>query len=437
MTDYALADPAPDTARPVLIACRECDLLQYQPELRGRFVLRCRDCGIELRHHVPGGLDHTLAYTLGALILFVLANIFPIVGLELNDDRSDVLLYRAVHALFDQGEYVVGTLVGFTTMVVPALELLAIIYILLPLKFGRIPPRFALVYRAVHATRPWGMIEVFMLGVLVSLVKLSNFAHVLPGFALWSFGLLILLMAAVAFSFNPPELWARVDEIRGTPQRFCKPPRNIGSLRSTAKRHGLIRCPSCGQLHRQASTSDRYCRCTRCGAPLVSRKRDSIERTWAFVVTAGIFYIPANVLPIMHTQSLLASESDTILSGILVLWHTGSWPLALLVFFASIVVPLLKLVVITYLLFSVGRRSQWRPKFRSRMHRIVEEIGRWSMLDIYVVTLLAALVQLRGLASVEIERGATAFAVVVIMTMFAAQQLDPRLIWDPIEEGNV
>jgi paraquat-inducible protein A len=376
-----------------------------------------------------------LAYAIGALILLIVSNLFPIVGLQLNENRTDVALYRAISALFEQGEVPVGILVATTTMVVPTLELIAIIYMILPLKFGHIPPYFAQVYRAIHWSRPWGMIEVFMLGVLVSLVKLANFAEVVPGVALWSFGLLILLMAAVAFSFNPPELWAKFAKVSGretttTSKLALKPGR------PSARRNGLMRCSSCGELHHEPGHITGLLRCVRCGARMHSRRLNSPERTWAFLAAAAVFYIPANLLPVMHTRSLLDSESDTIISGIMLLWRSGSWPLAILVFFASIVVPLMKLIVITFLLVTIGRRSRWRPKLRSKLHRFVEEIGRWSMLDIYVVTLLAALVQLRGLASVEVEHGAAAFAVVVVMTMFAAQSLDPRLIWDTIEEGH-
>jgi len=428
------SDAAPNRE---LIACKDCDLLQYRPAgLQGHVVLRCSGCGGVLHESSRHGLERTLALALGALVLFLVSNVFPIVGLELNDNRTEVELYGAVTALFNQGEHFIAGIVTLTTMVVPAIEVLALVYMLLPLYLGRVPRFIAPVFRIVHACKPWGMVEVFMLGVLVSVVKLANFASVLPGVALWSFGALILLMAAAALSFNPSDLWARVDALEQRYRPVLKPLAGLGGRRPTAWRLGLIACDACGQVHRQPAGMVGNLRCARCGATLIARKRDSVRRTWAFLITAVLFYIPANVLPVMETDSLFGAEHDTIMSGIHTLWVTGSWPLAVIVFFASIMVPLLKLLMILFLLWGIHTGSQWRPARRSVLYRFVEGIGRWSMLDIYVVTLLATLVQLRGLASIQIGPGATAFAVVVVMTMFAAQSLDPRLIWDPIENED-
>jgi paraquat-inducible protein A len=163
---------------------------------------------------------------------------------------------------------------------------------------------------------------------------------------------------------------------------------------------------------------------------LRARKPDSVSRTWAFLIAAVVLYIPANVLPIMQTSSLFGAQRDTIMSGIVFLWRTGSWHLALVVFIASVLVPLLKMLAIGVLLVSVQQRWTWQPQQRMRLYRIVEAIGRWSILDIYVVALLATLVQLRGLASITAGPAALAFGAVVVLTMLAAMAFDPRLIWD-------
>jgi len=191
-----------------------------------------------------------------------------------------------------------------------------------------------------------------------------------------------------------------------------------------------VACHRCHLLCRQAAgPAD----CPRCGAPLHSRKPNSIARTWALVLAAAVFYIPANVLPVTHTTSLGAVQSDTIMSGVIYFIHSGSWPIALVIFVASVFVPLLKLLILSFLLLSVQRRWQWRPVDRTRLYRITEAIGRWSMLDIYVVTILVALVHLGALATIEAGAGALFFAAVVVVTMFAAEAFDPRLIWDGME----
>jgi paraquat-inducible protein A len=202
----------------------------------------------------------------------------------------------------------------------------------------------------------------------------------------------------------------------------------------TARRLGLVSCHRCHLLCQQ--TVGGAAVCPRCGATLHSRKPHSIARAWALVMAAAIFYIPANLLPITHTTSLGAVQSDTIMSGVIYFIHSGSWPIALVIFVASVFVPLLKLLILCFLLISVQRRWQWRPVDRTRLYGLTEAIGRWSMLDIYVVTILVALVQLGALANITAGPGALFFAAVVVVTMLAAESFDPRLIWDGMEDSN-
>lgn len=162
-----------------------------------------------------------------------------------------------------------------------------------------------------------------------------------------------------------------------------------------------------------------------------------MQRCWALVIASYILYIPANALVMMETGSLITYRRDTIVSGVVHLWRTGSWMIAVIVFIASVVIPLLKLFSLTLLLISVQRRSTWNPRQRTRLYRLVEAVGRWSMLDIYVVTLLAALVQLGSMATVKAGPAAIAFGAVVVLTMFATMEFDPRLIWDPLQKEEL
>lgn len=205
----------------------------------------------------------------------------------------------------------------------------------------------------------------------------------------------------------------------------------------TARNASLISCHSCHLLSKAAhDTRSLVLTCPRCGARLHSRKPNSIARTWALIIAASIFYIPANLLPITHVISFGKEQADTIMSGVIYFVKSGSWPIALVIFVASVFVPLLKLFLLTFLLISVQRKSRWRPRDRTRLYRITEAVGRWSMVDIYVVTILVALVRLGALATIEAGPGAIFFAGVVIITMFAAMSFDPRLIWDAQEPTN-
>ena len=204
---------------------------------------------------------------------------------------------------------------------------------------------------------------------------------------------------------------------------------------TTAAQASLISCHACHQLSRMpAALTHGKAICPRCEAPIHLRKPNSISRTWALLIAAYILYIPANLLPVMTVISFGKGEADTILSGVKELIHAGMLPIALLVFFASITVPVLKLLSLTYLLLSVQYQSQWRPRERTKLYRITEVVGRWSMIDIFMISILIALVKLDAVATIEPGPGAISFASVVILTMFAAMSFDPRLIWDSIEE---
>ena len=201
----------------------------------------------------------------------------------------------------------------------------------------------------------------------------------------------------------------------------------------TAARSGYLHCHVC---HRLSKPQAPHPCCPRCGAALHARKPDSLTRTWALTLTAYILYIPANLLPVMSVTMSGKGEPDTIMSGVKELALGGMWPLALLVFFASVTVPVLKLLALTYLLLSVQFKSHWRPRERTVLYRITECVGRWSMIDIFVIAILVALVKLGALATIEAGAGAVAFGGVVVVTMFAAMSFDPRLIWDAMDKPH-
>ncbi|GAB7525803.1 paraquat-inducible protein A [Paraburkholderia sp. 2C] len=435
-----------------VIACPECDLLQHEQPLPLDGVLRCCRCRATLYRRQADSLDRSLAYALAALALFVLANAFPIVGLSVNGDLVETTLFGSVRVLYRDGMWPLAALIFFTALLMPMLQAAGIVWLLLPLRLGRRPYRADLVFRLLHIAQSWGMTEVLILGLLVSLVKLAHIASVVPDTALWSFGALMLLLAAAAAAFDPRDLWARLEgppdvAVQGGPAAAdagasapaASPAAHASSASSFPARTaaGCLRCVchDCGLLSAPlpatlAGAHRHDLRCTRCGSPLHLRKPNSLARTWAFLLAALVLYLPANLLPVMHTSSLFGAQKDTIMSGVVYLWTSGSWPLAVLVFIASIAVPMLKILAIGFLAVSANLRSRWQPVQRARIYRIVELVGRWSMLDIYVIAILTALVQFNALATVTAGPAAIAFGAVVVLTMFAAMSFDPRLTWD-------
>jgi paraquat-inducible protein A len=199
-----------------------------------------------------------------------------------------------------------------------------------------------------------------------------------------------------------------------------------------AKDHDLAGCHTCGQVVEMQHQS--HAVCPRCESEVHLRKPDSINRSWAFLITSFVMYIPANTEPMMISTSLGSTSSDTILQGVHYFLSHGDWPLALVIFAASVLLPLLKMMAIAYILISVQRGLTTRKAEKTRLYVLAEILGRWSMLDIFVVGLMCVLVQLGSLTTIAPGPACIAFAMVVIFTMFAEMALDPKLIWDQTED---
>jgi len=213
-----------------LVACHECDLLQREVPVPRGGVVRCVRCNAVLYRSHPDSFERTLALTAGGIVLFAIANSFPLIGLKIQGQLIETTLFQTVQTLWNEDMKSVGMLVFATTMLMPGLQLAALTYLLLPLRVGRAPAHFAIVYRVMQSVRPWGMVEVFMLGVLVSLVKLAHLAGIVPGAALGAFAVLMFVMAAIAAVFDPRDLWARLAavESRRHAQRHVHDPHRAG-----------------------------------------------------------------------------------------------------------------------------------------------------------------------------------------------------------------
>lgn len=201
----------------------------------------------------------------------------------------------------------------------------------------------------------------------------------------------------------------------------------------TAAASGLMPCRYCGTVWKDAHDGEA---CARCGTTLHVRKPDSLNRTWALLIAACVMYLPANLLPVMITRSLFGTQQDTIMSGVIYFWVTGSYGLAAVVFVASFLVPLFKLAALFVLVVSAQRRSDWRRAERAKLYHVIEVIGRWSMLDVFVVALLAGLVRIHGFAEITAGVGIAAFGSVVVLTMLASLSFDPKLSWDTRPSKN-
>lgn len=407
-----------------LVACHECDLLHERVALTAPARAHCARCNAPLYRAVNHGVERPLALALAAFGLFLLAHAFPFLSLNIEGRTEQNLVVSGIQTLFDQGMYDLAVLVALTSVAFPLITISALLWLTLPLKLGaRSVPGAGQIYRLMHVIGPWSLLAVFMLGALVAFVKLQDLANVIPGVSMYAFVALMLAATAANASFVPQFLWP-ADKDTHT---WYVPDVAVGR---TAHEVGLLGCHVCNALTPVDSVTHGAA-CHRCGVALhEQRKANSLKRTWALVIAAAIMVIPANVYPVMTVVQLGRGEPSTIMSGVAALIEGGMWGLAMIVFVASIVVPLAKLAMLVYLLLSVQRRSAWRPADRTRLYRVTEVVGAWSMVDIFLVAILSALVKLDALATIDPGIGASYFGAVVVLTMFAAQSFDPRLIWD-------
>ena len=395
-----------------LISCHDCGLLHRRRPVRPREKARCVRCRSILYRGIHSDASRMAAITLAALILYVIAQCCPIVELDVNGNVSRATLLGAILVLWQgQMQLVAATVLAFTVLL-PAIELLS-------LAGGHKPRSFNLLLHAVHLARRWGMTEVLMIGILITIVKMTSLATVVLQPGLFAFAALTLMLAIVV-SFDPKTLWNLGDALAPP----AAPPVPVPAPQQA------LSCHVCGLV--SADTGQARQDCPRCHARLHRRRPDSVGRTWAYLLGAALLYIPANLLPVMYTYSLFGLEDDTIISGVLYFWDSGSPGLAAIIFIASIVVPLAKLAALSLLAWTSQHRSRWRPQQRTVLYRLVEFVGRWSMLDIFVITLTVALVRFQSLATITAGPGAVAFCAVVVLTMLASMQFDPRLIWDPL-----
>ncbi|SFI80765.1 paraquat-inducible protein A [Nitrosomonas sp. Nm34] len=193
-----------------LMACHECDLLLRVDHSFAEGVMKCPRCAAVLLKHKRHSLDLTLAYTITGLILFVISNAFPIIDFQFERQSTETILLSGVWELLDQDMYLLAGLVFVTTILAPFTQLVTLLYVFLPLKFNRIAPYTSEVFRFASALRSWSMMEVFMLGILVSTVKLASMGTIVPGIALWSFGILIFVLAATTSSLDPDLVWEKL-----------------------------------------------------------------------------------------------------------------------------------------------------------------------------------------------------------------------------------
>ncbi|MEA2120121.1 paraquat-inducible protein A [Halovibrio sp. HP20-50] len=412
--------PEVRTQRRRLRACHECDWVSALPPLSSGEKASCPRCSHVLvkRHRYPA--QRSMALAIASLVAMMLAVSFPFISFTVSGVSNRIELTQTASTLIGFHQPLVAIAVIMTIVVLPAVYLIGVVWLQFGLLRNNPLPYSRDIARSLSHLTPWMMADVFIIGALVSLIKIAGLADIDVGISFWAFCAFALLLLMTTQSIDADWMWFSLE---GEPLA----PEGTQTGRPAAGQ-GLTGCPTCGLINRLSPQGAG--RCIRCHEKLHQRLPHSLQRTWALLGASAIMYIPANVYPIMTTTSLGNSSPSTIIGGVVQLIQMGSWPIAAVIFIASVIVPVGKLVALTWLCLVVKRSSELNAQSRTRLYRLTEFIGRWSMVDVFVVAILVALIRAGSLMSITPGPASLAFGTVVVLTMLAAMTFDPRLIWD-------
>lgn len=400
-----------------LICCPQCATLHQRVAIQPGALATCLRCQHVLYRQSAVGLDGWIALTIAALVVFGIANAFPIATLSIQGNTVQASLPGALWLTWQQGNWVLAIMTGLAGFWLPLTQLLFLLWGLLSVRSGRLPADFNLGMRFFQRLAPWSMVPVLMLGLLVAIVKFSGFASLEPEPGLWGFAVLTVLLTVLS-RFSAHRLWRYAEDAALVPW----------SGQAVNPQQPATSCAACGHVQNLSPSASEPCQ--RCGAHIRFRKPDTSARVWALILAASIVYIPANVLPVMQVRTATGVSLHTIVGGVIELWNMGSWDLAIIVFLASVVVPMTKLLVLAALQLNRHWRGPVIQRQRTRLYEAVEFIGQWSMLDVFVVVLMTALADFPGISQIVAGPGAASFGMVVVLTMLAAFSYDPRQGWD-------
>ncbi|WP_158161031.1 paraquat-inducible protein A [Grimontia hollisae] len=415
-----------------ILPCEECGLLVDVPPLEQGYTAKCPRCEHTLTKSTVSPYQAAIALAIAGLVSLGLSLYFPFMSFSVQGLSQEINLLQAAQMLGEYQNSLLGLLLFTTVVVLPALYLLIVSYLYLKAGYSTTRPLTSVeisfanrLCKILFSVQPWLMVEIFLIGVLVSLIKIASLAEISMGYSFWSFCLFTVLVVKCVSTVERVWLW----------EHFVPSTLPQGVTAGDQQSNHLV-CHLCREINPAGAE-----RCGRCHSKLHCFDPDTnLQKSWALLIASVIFYIPANIYPMMYTVSLGKAEGSTILEGVILLWKLGSYPIALVIFFASILIPLAKILSLGWLFHSVRKPQGAEGNLaRLKLYRITEFIGRWSMIDIFVVAILVALVQLKSIMAIYPGPAALWFALVVISTMLSAMIFDPRNIWNnnsQVEQPN-
>ncbi|WP_274968742.1 paraquat-inducible protein A [Succinimonas amylolytica] len=405
---------------PEKLICGQCDLVLEIPRKEGHFVGYCPRCHNAVHHYRVRPSKVSLCYALSAIFFMFATDSLPFISISAAGIEQGMQVLDYTTVLGAQDMWAASFIIFLFMQLLPLLTLLTIIAGDLGKILGKRFFFMPLLLKILHFNVEWSMVEVFMVGILVSLIKLISLVSIQYGAGFWTFFAFAIFYLLAVSRFSEEEMWnfyvphtktpgGRIPEsgIRAEPQDFCA-------------------CSCCGEiLDIRTETS-----CHRCGTGIRDRSSQSLGKTLAFTLAAIVMYIPANIYPMMITTYLGSDSESTVIDGVIVLWGMGSYFVASVILIASIFIPIMKILLLLYLCWSVKKLRKTRNRlFLSVIYRVVEFIGKWSMVDVFVVAIMATIVRVQNLMTIYAGSAMISFAAVVILTMIAARSFDPRLLW--------
>lgn len=395
------------------LACHECDLLVELRQFKEGCKASCPRCGYILTAKHINASQRVVAFSFSSLIFLFLSFLFPFLTFSAQGQERAVTLVQSISVMVDEGYITLAIVLFFVTVAFPLAYLISIFYSYLSLSLTKPLRGTQSSLKLIGFLRHWSMAEIFLIGILVSFIKIASLAEVELGLSFWSFVLFILSMSAAIVHTDQHQAWSILKRKLGVTKE----------RQHVAQPH--LGCHTCLTINDKDKA-----RCVTCDSALHKRNKNSIQTTWALLITSVILYLPANFLPIMRTNFLGEETANTILGGVVVLWQHGSYPIALIIFIASVLVPVGKIVALGLLCLTAQSAQKTSKYQKAKLYRWTELVGRWSMVDVFVVAILVALIKLGNIMSIYPGGGALAFALMVIVTVLAAISFDPRLIWD-------
>lgn len=412
-------------------ACEGCDLLLPIVEPPPGHSSICPRCGTTINRRTSHPLTKTLALSITGLLLYFPAITLPLMTFNSFGFTESANIIDSIVNFYYNEYYFVSFMSLLSAVIFPFILLSLIFTLSLNLRLKRYPHYLTRLFKTYIHLEEWAMVEVYLLGIMITIIKMMNHSEIHYHLGLLCFSLLVVISMAITTVIDREFFWQTIEKrsrVDHQPQTVFAP--RADKKFSTAAENEAILCHSCQKLSPSLLGV-----CPRCGDILHSRKPKSIARTWALVITSALLFIPANIMPIMQVDFLGVPDRSTILDGIIYFFKTGSYLIGLIIFTASILVPLFKIVGLTILLFSTRPSGSSYLKQKAVMFRVITFVGRWSMLDIFVIALLSVLVDFGFFSSIHTAPAATYFCFVVATTMLAAISFDPRIMWDTPTPG--